>query len=223
MGRYSSVQTYSDQQNTRSTTYEQERATGGALQTEKVYNPYGSTAGAGSGEFHIYRHARAREQQRLKELDEAEQEQTEDVEFQKKVQEWKSEEEKRLEKKRKKRAREKAAKLRKKNLILSGVTLGSEGNRVDLDDDGDANSNDEFSYKPVHSEVTDEKDEQDYEDEYDGNQDPETKQIGTACLDESKPLAEPTPPLFKNDGSFLETMKKMQQEQDMKKVQEGSN
>mmetsp|Transcript_12169 Transcript_12169/g.22800 ORF Transcript_12169/g.22800 Transcript_12169/m.22800 type:complete len:233 (-) Transcript_12169:98-796(-) len=231
MGRYSSVQTYSDQQNTRSTTYEQERATGGTLQTEKVYNPYGSTAGAGSGEFHIYRHARAREQQRLKALDEAEQDQTEAVEFQQKVQEWKAEEEKRLEKKRKKRAREKAAKLRKKNLVLSGVTLGSEGNRGDVDDHCDVDSNDEFTYEPVHSEVSEDKNQasvenktnqQDREDEINDSHSSESKQIGAAVLNDSKPLAEPTPPPFKNDGSFLEMMKKKQQEKEGKKVPEGS-
>lgn len=159
MGRYSSVQAYSDQQNTRSTTYEQEKASTGSLQTEKVYNPYGSTAGAGSGEFHIYRHARAREQQRLKELDEAEQEKIQEIEFQEKVQEWKTEAEQRLEKNRKKRAREKAAKLRKKNLILSGVKVGSGESHVDNEKladaaDGEIDSKDEFSYKPLYPDNT---------------------------------------------------------------------
>ena len=56
MGRYSSVQAYADSNsNMRSVSYEQ--ATGssevkkGAVKAEKVSNPYGSTAGAGSGEY----------------------------------------------------------------------------------------------------------------------------------------------------------------------------
>lgn len=36
--------------------------------TEKVVNAYGSTAGAGSGEYHTYRHARDRENARLERL-----------------------------------------------------------------------------------------------------------------------------------------------------------
>ena len=54
--------------------------------TEKVVNPYGSTAGAGSGEFHVYRHARARELSRWKQLDKEEQEQLLDKEFEATVQ-----------------------------------------------------------------------------------------------------------------------------------------
>jgi hypothetical protein len=36
----------------------------------QVVNPYGSTAGAGSGEFHVSRHARSREMMRIQQLDE---------------------------------------------------------------------------------------------------------------------------------------------------------
>jgi hypothetical protein len=88
MGRYTTVQAYADNNpNMRAVDYAQ--ATGAAsssssstssssaapapLVTEKVDNPYGSTAGAGSGEFHVYRHARAREMARWEQisLDEA--------------------------------------------------------------------------------------------------------------------------------------------------------
>ena len=39
------------------------------VRAEKVVNPYSSTAGAGSGEFHVYRHSRAREMARLKAIE----------------------------------------------------------------------------------------------------------------------------------------------------------
>jgi hypothetical protein len=143
MGRYSTVQSYADNsQNARSTAYEQERGSG-SVKTEKVVNPYSSVAGAGSGEFHVYRHARAREQERLKRLDEMEKEDMEEKSFQVKVESWKNEEDKRLEKKRKKRAREKASKIRKKNLSLSGVTMTN-----DKDQDRLVIEEDEFEYKP---------------------------------------------------------------------------
>lgn len=37
---------------------------------DRVYHVMGSNAGAGSGEFHTYRHSRRREQERLKRIDE---------------------------------------------------------------------------------------------------------------------------------------------------------
>lgn len=142
MGRYSSVQSYADNsQNARTTAYEQERGSG-SVKTEKVVNPYSSVAGAGSGEFHVYRHSRAREQERLTRLDEIEEEETEEKEFRAKVETWKNEEEKRLEKKRKKREREKTSKIRKKNLSLSGVTLINDKQELTVEED-------EFEYKPL--------------------------------------------------------------------------
>ena len=95
MGRYTTVQAFADNNpNMRSVDYAQATGTAaassgsasaaggpavananrGPVQAEKVDNPYGSTAGAGSGEFHVYRHARAREMARWKKInaDEAE-------------------------------------------------------------------------------------------------------------------------------------------------------
>lgn len=43
----------------------------------KVHNTYGSSAGAGSGEFHVYRHLKRREQERLAAMEAAEQQKKE--------------------------------------------------------------------------------------------------------------------------------------------------
>jgi|AntRauTorckE5430_2_1112549.scaffolds.fasta_scaffold21625_2 hypothetical protein len=210
MGRYSSVQAYSDQKNARTTSYEQEKGTGtknSSVQTEKVHNPYGSTAGAGSGEFHIYRHARAREQQRMKALDDVETEQMEQKEFQDQVQTWKSEEEQRLEKKRKKRARGKTAKLRKKNLSLSGVAVGSVNDCVDEVDE------DEFEYTPLNTNCDENGTKANSQVDKNGSMGaslPEGEGTG-----QTKLIADVTIPTlpFENDGSFLEMMKKKMQEE----------
>ena len=175
MGRYTTVQSYSDNNaNVRAISYDQARGTssgggGGAasgaaaaasssgdaggtstVRADKVYNPYGSTAGAGSGEFHIYRHARSREMARMKALDEAEETARADHEFEQTVETWKDEEERKTAKRRKQRKREKEARERKKNLKLSGIAVGAVG------DDGDNNGSsvagvddDEFEYVPM--------------------------------------------------------------------------
>ena len=72
MGRYTTVQTFSDQ-NTKveaasaisSTNEKIEEKEKKRLVVEKVDNVMGSTAGAGSGEFDVYRAARRREMTRL--------------------------------------------------------------------------------------------------------------------------------------------------------------
>lgn len=225
MGRYSTVQAYSDNNpNMRAVSHSTASAsssTGGALRTEKVYNPYGSTAGAGSGEFHIYRHARAREMLRLKGLDEEEQRQQELQEFDSKVNSWKNEEEEKLNKKRKKRMRNKTSKLRKKNMNLSGVInrKGSDGN-----DQENFSDEDEFQYTPLNkNENEDEDEDEKKKEEAEKNNDvhaeskeKEDVKDGVKCR---KPASDKDghdkkiqqPPLpFKNDGSFLEMMKKMQ-------------
>lgn len=194
-------------------------------------NPYGSTAGAGSGEFHIYRHARAREKERLKALDEEEKEQVVQKEFDDKLQKWKQEETDKLDKKRKKRIRNKSSKLRKKNMSLSGVI--SSDKKSDLEE-GDVSDDDEFDYTPLH--VNGEKSEENSSKESEKKASNSAKDDSTNSNISSKsdPIRSndncsredknhisdqedaptpslPQPPLpFKNDGSFLEMMKKMQ-------------
>jgi hypothetical protein len=186
MGRYSSVQAYADNNtNTRVVPYEQ--ATGGGaapkpVKAEKVTNPYGSTAGAGSGEFHVYRHARAREIERWKTLDEEEREHLMRQDFEKQLETNKMEEEGKTAKRRKKRQRQKEAKMRKKNLKLSGIL-------ADVDDEKDTNlDDDEFTYEPDHGRANDE--EKNAEKSDDAEESKETSKLP-----------------FANDGSFLEQMK----------------
>ena len=217
MGRYSSVQAYSDSNpNMRAVSHEATASSSSsnqALKTEKVYNPYGSTAGAGSGEFHIYRHARAREKERLKAMDDQEQNEIEEKEYNKKLDSWKKEEEDRLNKKRKKRMRNKTSKLRKKNMNLSGVIREQE-------EGGNDNDGDEFEYTPLNE--LKKKEQGDEEKKIDCDENEATKETergtdaeGNLKLTEKKQdteeaeKAQPELP-FKNDGSFLEMMKKMQ-------------
>jgi len=190
MGRYSSVQAYADNNsNMRAVTYEQ--ATGSAevkkgvtaVKAEKVSNPYGSTAGAGSGEFHVYRHARSREMERWDAIDRQEKQQQEEMEFANALRQADEEVLSKAEKNRRKRQRQKEAKLRKKNLELSGVATAATATVVVASEagtkDGTTEEDEEFSYEPRKEKKGD-------TDEHD-----------------SKPPAIDIP----NDGSFLERMK----------------
>lgn len=189
MGRYTSVQAYADNNaNVRTISYDQ--ATGGdgnankSVVTEKVSNPYGSTAGAGSGEFHVYRHARAREAARWKELDASQKESQLDEDFRDKLHQAQNEEDKKTAKRRKKRQREKEAKLRKKNLKAGGILLSnnsSQGINPDTE-------NEEFTYVPLEQ--------------------LESEKKKTESSKESK---ETKPEEIPNDGTFLERMMKLQQ------------
>ena len=130
MGRYTSQQAFADNNpSTRRIDYAQavgpsanaSTNTSNKLVTEKVLNPHGSTAGAGSSEFHIYRHARTREMIRWQELDQEQRKQVLDSKFHDKLERWRAEEEQATAKNRKKRQRQKEAKRRKKNMKLSGA------------------------------------------------------------------------------------------------------
>ena len=188
MGRYSSVQAYADSNaNTRVVPYEQ--ATGsaapkaGVVKAEKVTNPYGSTAGAGSGEFHVYRHARAREMDRWKILEQEEREQLLRQDYEKQLEENKNEEERRTDKRRKKRQRQKEAKMRKKNLKLVGISSGAGGEKDNNVEDED------FISEPDHSPANGEE----------KNDEVESEETVESEAARKVPFA--------NDGSFLEKMK----------------
>jgi hypothetical protein len=141
MGRFTSVQAYTDNNSSiRKVTYEQAAAQGASgggggdgstnaagggiranVRPEKVVNPYGSTAGAGSGEFHLYRHGRNREMARLRNMDVAARVTAANAAFTAERAADAAWSEARTASKRKKRERAKEAKRRKQN--LSGINV----------------------------------------------------------------------------------------------------
>lgn len=212
MGRYTTVQAYADNNaNMRSVSYEQ--ATGSSeskkagVKADKVVNPYGSTAGAGSGEFHIYRHARSREMSRIKQLTEQDREKQLDAEFEAKISQYKTEEERKTARRRRKRQREKEAKSRKKNMKLGGVGLHDEdGEGGNSSRNGGSGDEEEFEYTPIHA----------CSKKQDGvgkNSDNSVPPVAAGeCGGASIQGTPPTAP-FANDGSFLEMMKKKMAEE----------
>lgn len=72
-----------------------------------VRNVMGSSAGAGSGEFHVYRHLRRKEMSRLKELEEMSKSERLDAEFKSKLEETKRKAQERTIKKKLKREKKK--------------------------------------------------------------------------------------------------------------------
>lgn len=230
MGRYSSVQAYADNnQNMRAVSYEQ--ATGssdvkkGGVKVEKIVNPYGSVAGAGSGEFHVYRHARSREMERWNEIDRREKFDRDQQDFADGQQQAEEAVLSKSEKNRRKRQRQKEAKSRKQNLQLSGVAtavVAAEG----LDSNskisrqartasaaaassskqqpkGGTNKHDdqEFTYTPMSQQK-----EGGDKTEEDSKQPATSNKNGLAASDD-----------IPNDGSFLEMMKKIMAANDSSK------
>ncbi|EJK70568.1 hypothetical protein THAOC_08057 [Thalassiosira oceanica] len=217
MGRYSSVQAFADNNaNMRSVSYEQatgqgqgasasssaDSASRGPVQAEKVHNPYGSTAGAGSGEFHTYRHARAREMARWKKINADEAEKKAQEEFTKKAMHDSNVEEEKTEKRRRKRERAKEAKRRKKNLKLGGVGEGVSSGAGGISTS--AIDEEEFEYTPISAPGGDDKlpaipnDKQ---------KDDNNSSCRDGINDDTKTKDGDDVP-FANDGSFLEQMKK---------------
>ena len=211
MGRYTSVQVHADNNpNNRVVDYAQATGTAttdgstaaaaarGPVVTEKVDNPYGSTAGAGSGEFHVYRHARAREMARWKKINEDEEEMKAEDEFQKKLDHDAKVEAEKTEKRRRKRERAKEAKRRKKNMKLGGV--GGD-NRESVGNDNE--EEEEFEYKPIAASelaLNNSNDTGNSKEEYEKN-------AGDRKAPPEREECNGKLP-FANDGSFLERMKK---------------
>ena len=82
MGRYTTVQTFADNNPgiaklpydeaalaSSKTVDEKTGSFGAGVTVEKVNNVMGSTAGAGSGEYHMYRHGRRREMERIADME----------------------------------------------------------------------------------------------------------------------------------------------------------
>ncbi|KAL2008365.1 hypothetical protein VTN00DRAFT_8347 [Thermoascus crustaceus] len=93
---------------------------------EIVANVQGSSAGAGSGEFHVYKASRRREYERLRLMEEEVKREKADEEFERKREETKRKDEEKTEKNRKKREKRRAAKSRR----LAGSN-GDEEMKVD--------------------------------------------------------------------------------------------
>lgn len=117
---------------------------------EFVRDVMGSSAGAGSGEFHVYRHLRRREYQRQDFLDKMSDKYDKDLQYLDKVEENKRAADERTAKRRKKRD-----KLKQKKLMAKKAKLESKSKK---EDEGDTSSDSSKEEK--------EEEEEDDEDEY---------------------------------------------------------
>ena len=176
----------------------------GPVVAEKVDNPYGSTAGAGSGEFHVYRHARAREMERWKKINANEAEMKAEEEFQNKLAHDTQVEGDKTDKRRRKRERAKEAKRRKKNMRLGGVGDGVSNEQGAGAGEGD----DEFEYTPIIAASETEGALKIDQNEKSEALSEENDEAATKDQRKSPPEEENSKLPFVNDGSFLERMKK---------------
>lgn len=117
----------------------------GAIRVPKVLNTTGSTAGAGSGEFHMYRKARREEMDRIANMEKNHREMIADTEFRTRVEQHRIEEEERTRKKAEKRRKQKERE-RAKRQKRSGSADGSADESGDVEDD----SGSDLEHKPAH-------------------------------------------------------------------------
>ncbi|KAM4528677.1 PRKR-interacting protein 1 homolog [Fundulus diaphanus] len=118
---------------------------------EFVRDVMGSSAGAGSGEFHVYRHLRRREYQRQDFLDKMAEKQDKDVDYLKRLEQNRLAAEERTAKRRKKREKLK----QKKQLAKKAKMEGKDGK------DGDSNSSSSSGEEAEKEEDADEETKED--------------------------------------------------------------
>ncbi|XP_068633010.1 PRKR-interacting protein 1 homolog [Battus philenor] len=103
-----------------------------------VRNVMGSSAGAGSGEFHVYRHLRRKEYARQKFIQEKSEKEKLDDEYHKKIEENRKAAEERTAKKRAKRLKKKQkAKMKKPNQSICKDSSQTESNKNESESDSD--------------------------------------------------------------------------------------
>jgi hypothetical protein len=151
MGRYTTVQTFADN-NQRVAALPYEKASGGVkadpdarapgVRVPVVQNVSGSTAGAGSSHFHVYRLERRREEERLKNMDASHDAMLSNQEYHARLEANRLECEARTQKRAEKRKREKAAKQLKKR-DASGVRGAAASGGAARSDEADDPDDDE--------------------------------------------------------------------------------
>ena len=92
-----------------------------------VSNVQGSSAGAGSGEFHVYKASRRREYERLRAMDEEVEKEQADAEFEQRRDEMRTKDEEQAAKNRAKREKAKARQAKKKKGGVGMSDTGGEG------------------------------------------------------------------------------------------------
>jgi Protein of unknown function (DUF1168) len=102
---------------------------------EIVANVQGSSAGAGSGEFHVYKASRRREYERIRGMEEEAKREKEDEEWELRERERKEKDEKERERNRAKRQKKKEMKGKKKGGKDGGEVQGAGENRVGQEDE----------------------------------------------------------------------------------------
>ena len=111
---------------------------------EFVHNVMGSSAGAGSGEFHVYRAIRKRTIQREEYISNQKSKEKEIVDFEQRVAENKAKEDAKTAKKRNKRQKRKA---KLKKLKLEGKLAKDNPDKPESDQSCDDSSNEEYANK----------------------------------------------------------------------------